>query len=179
MRKMEMQELKTECLKKVEKVNELKKKLSQKVILRDLNNLKASDSKMTSSNNKNEYFRDKLIITATSTGTLEIIDKRKPSFMWIFDVEYSMNIRLGDAFEYSGDVYTVSCIEESETTDGILKKIEEVVREFDNTSSILGNILNSDSLLDELTYIYNDEHEKLTCNTIQEVIDRVSEREVN
>ena len=36
---MEMQELKTECLKKVEKVNELKKKLSQKIILRDLNNL--------------------------------------------------------------------------------------------------------------------------------------------
>ena len=76
----ELQALKEECSKKEKIVEELNEKLCQKIILRDLNILQSSDSSITSGSDKNKFFKDKLIITVTSAGMLEIEDRRDSAF---------------------------------------------------------------------------------------------------
>lgn len=72
--------------KKRKNCRRIKWKACQKIILRDLNILQSSDSSITSGSDKNKFFKDKLIITVTSAGMLEIEDRRDSAFLWVFEV---------------------------------------------------------------------------------------------
>ena len=168
----ELQTLKEECSKKEKIVEELNGKLCQKIILRDLNILQSSDSSITSGSDKNKFFKDKLIITVTSTGMLEIEDRRGSTFLWGFKVQHDKAIRIGNAFEFNKKVYTVPYLKESEATASMLEKVKEVLGEFDNAISTL----QSDISLDTWTYKYYDCHEEVTCNSLQDVFATVLKR---
>lgn len=103
----ELQALKEECSKKEKIVEELNEKLCQKIILRDLNILQSSDSSITSGSDKNKFFKDKLIITVTSAGMLEIEDRRDSAFLWVFEVLLDNAIRIGNAFEFDNAISTL------------------------------------------------------------------------
>ena len=103
----ELQALKEECSKKEKIVEELNEKLCQKIILRDLNILQPSDSSITSGSDKNKFFKDKLIITVTSAGMLEIEDRRDSAFLWVFEVLLDNAIRIGNAFEFDNAISTL------------------------------------------------------------------------
>jgi tRNA splicing endonuclease len=68
----ELQNLKEECLQKQKTVEELNGSLCEKIILRDINILKKNDSTIMSGSDRNKFYKDKLIITVTSKGMLEI-----------------------------------------------------------------------------------------------------------
>lgn len=51
-----------------------------------MNILQSSDSSITFGSDKNKFFKDKLIITVTSAGMLEIEDRRDSAFLWVFEV---------------------------------------------------------------------------------------------
>lgn len=169
----ELQTLKEECLKKEKIVEELNGKLCQKIILRDLNILQSRDSSIVSGSGKNKFLKDKLIITVTSKGMLEIEDRRGSAFLWGFEIQHDSGFRIYSAFELDKKIYTVEYLKESEATDFILDKIREVISEFDNSISIL----KSDILLDTWEYKYYDCHEEVTCNSLQDVFATVLKRE--
>lgn len=135
--------------------------------------LQSSDSSITSGSDKNKFFKDKLIITVTSAGMLEIEDRRDSAFLWVFEVLLDNAIRIGNAFEFDKKVYTVPYLKESEVTVSTLEKVKEVLGEFDNAISTL----KSDISLDAWTYKYYDCHEEVTCKSIQDVFSTILKRQ--
>ena len=151
----ELQNLKEECLQKQKTVEELNGSLCEKIILRDINILKKNDSTIMSGSDRNKFYKDKLIITVTSKGMLEIEDRRGSAFLWGFEIQHDVNY-----------------IKESEVTERMLNKIKEVIAEFNSSISIL----KSDIPLDTWKYKYYDAHEDVTCNSLQEVFETVLKR---
>lgn len=168
----ELKKLKDECLQKQKIVEELNESLCKKIILRDINTLRANDSNIKSDSDKDKFYKDKLIITITSKGMLEIEDRRGSAFLWVFEIEHDKDIRLYNMFELDKNMYSVKYIEESEVTERILNKIKEVITEFNSSISIL----NSDISLDTWEYKYYDAHEDVACNSLQEVLETVLKR---
>ena len=62
---------------------------------------------LTSGSDKNKFFKDKLIITVTSAGMLEIEDRRDSAFLWVFEVLLDNAIRIGNAFEFDNAISTL------------------------------------------------------------------------
>lgn len=168
----ELQNLKEECLQKQKTVEELNGSLCEKIILRDINILKKNDSTIMSGSDRNKFYKDKLIITVTSKGMLEIEDRRGSAFLWGFEIQHDKDFRLYNIFELDRNVYDVNYIKESEVTERMLNKIKEVIAEFNNSISIL----KSDIPLDTWKYKYYDAHEDVTCNSLQEVFETVLKR---
>ena len=125
-----------------------------------------------SGSDRNKFYKDKLIITVTSKGMLEIEDRRGSAFLWGFEIQHDKDFRLYNIFELDRNVYDVNYIKESEVTERMLNKIKEVIAEFNSSISIL----KSDIPLDTWKYKYYDAHEDVTCNSLQEVFETVLKR---
>ena len=168
----ELEKIKDECLKKEKIVEELNAKLCEKIILRDLNILQQSDCSIISSNEKNKFIKDSLIIKISPDGTLEIEDRRGTAFLWIFDIQHDKELHLGNVFEFNKRIYSVSNLKEDESNPAILQKLKECLDEFDDTISLL----QSDISLDTWSYKYLENAMDVTFNSLQEVFENVLKR---
>ncbi len=168
----EFQNLKDECLKKQKTVEKLNESLCKKIILRDIGIFKTSDDTLMPGSDKNKFYKDKLIITVTSKGMLEIEDRRGSAFLWIFEIQHDKGFRLYNIFELDKNVYDINYIKEPEVTERMLNKIKDVIAEFNSSISIL----KSDIPLDIWKYKYYNALEDVICNSLQEVFETVLKR---
>lgn len=167
-----LQNLKEEFLQKQKNVEKLNENLCQKIILRDINSLQENDVTIVSGNEKNIFFKDKLIIKVTSNGTLEIEDRRSSAFLWIFEVQHDNVICLGSTFEIDNNIYNINYINEIEVTDAMLDEIEKNINKLDESISIL----NSKISLDMWSYTYYCDYADIACNSLQDVLEIVLKR---
>ena len=163
-----LQKLQGSCSKKQKTVNAL----IQKIMIRDIEALQENDPTIISDGSNNRFAKDEIKIVAAPDGTLEIRDDRGRAFLWVFEIQFEESIRTSDAFFIDKKLYKVETITESEVTETLISKGNEVINEFDNTISML----EADLASGRREHRYYDAHENVKCNSLREAWHAVWER---
>ena len=157
-----LEELKKICLEKKAIATELYRRIGNGILQRDF---KLLHEKYDISNN-GKSFEFKIY-----DNVLEIIDRRKDSFLWGFGVILDKNLRLGDAFMFNNKAYSVSTINNI-TDQKIILEIEKVMSEYNDTITYFTE--NPEYI--SYSYYYECDHEDLKCKDIFEVYQNVVNR---
>lgn len=164
--------LKEICAEKKVLANELNTEFCKRIITRDLEILKSRNTQFVSQGN-GKYILEKLVVTISKEGVLNIEDKRGSTFLWGFEVEHKKAIRLGDAFEHEKQIESVSTMKDTDNLD-LLNEVQNVITEFEQSIAFL----KTDIPLEAWEYRYYDCHEEITCNGLDEVLKTVLNREI-
>lgn len=167
-----LKELKEICEEKKAVANELNTEFCKRIITRDLETLKSRNTEFVSQGN-GKYIFNKLVITVSKEGVLNIEDRRGSTFLWGFTVEHKKAIRIGDAFEHDKQIESVSIMKDTDNPD-LLNEVQNVITEFEQAIAFL----KTDVPLETWEYRYYDCHEEIACNNLDEVLKTVLSREI-
>lgn len=166
------EELKSIHNSKLEQAQELACKLSINLINRDLEYLVSEMPERLKRNGTVKYVLDeKIYLSITNRGSLEIEDRRDGAYLWGFEIDFSDELRLGNLFEHNKKVYSVQDLYEC-SFEGAKDVLQQIVNILDDTLSKL----RSSKELDQWAYRYYSAHEDISCEAIRDVIETVVKR---
>lgn len=161
---MSLIELKKICEEKLNEVNTLYTRISDKLINQDLEQYKTDSKHKIEKINKGYVFDDNVFVTVKN-GMLDIEDRRAEAFGWTFEIISDMSC--GDIFEHDGKIYSVKTTYD----ENLSNEVERVIKNLENMITQLrrGNIG---------TRKYYSAHEDITVDTFEQVIDTVYSRKI-
>lgn len=165
-----LEELKKICSGKKDIAMSLYTKIGNDILRRDMKLLLEKHNEI--SNPKPDYYTMESFEFKINGDILEVIDRRKDAFLWCFGVILNNNFRLGDAFTFDKQIYSVSFLDNI-SNENMLSEIENVISEYNATIQYLKE--NEDYT--KYTYYYECEHEEVKCPDIFEVYSKVLNRE--
>jgi hypothetical protein len=106
---MDFKTLKSECISLQKQVDQLYTTVCKKVVLRDMEALCLAHPDIEKRSG-NCYSVANIKFSPNDQG-LEILDNRATAFLWIFDLQFKNNIRLGDAIAFKNTNYRICDLE--------------------------------------------------------------------
>lgn len=157
-----LSELKSICKSKMAQATKLKREIDTAIIERDLALFVAEKG-----------LPEGLEIRHNHEDMLEIVDRRSQyAFLWVFEVMFDFECRIGDAFTYNDRPESVEHVAFATDNAQLLQEVEKVILEFDESIQFL----QSNQDISQYTYYYHSIHEGKECKGIYDVFDTILKR---